>query len=43
MRANIPQELDFIKEGKNADRCKEIFENEEQIKVDLFTYNFINF
>ena len=33
MRANIPQELDFINEGKNSDRCKKIFEKDEQIKV----------
>lgn len=33
MRENIPMELDFVNEGRNADRCRKIFEKEPQITV----------
>ncbi len=42
MQDNIPLELDFIKEGKNADRCRKIFENEEQIKVPEVYWQYTN-
>lgn len=33
MRENIPMELDFVMEGRNADKCRKIFENDPQITV----------
>lgn len=42
MHDNIPLELDFIKEGKNADRCRKIFEKEEQIKVPEVYWQYTN-
>ena len=42
MHDNIPLELDFIKEGKNAERCRKIFEKEEQIKVPEIYWQYTN-
>jgi aarF domain-containing kinase len=30
---NLPNELDFIKEAKNADRCRELFKNEPRLVI----------
>ena len=33
VEVNLPQELDFLKEKENCERCKFIFSKDKQIKV----------
>jgi len=34
-QTRLPQELDFVKEANNADRCRAIFENNPNVAVPL--------
>ena len=35
----MPNELDFMKEAINCDKCREIFKNDPNVKVPLVYHN----
>lgn len=37
---NLPKEIDFINEGKNADKIRELFKNDTRVVVTIKELNF---